>query len=542
MLFKMADENNDGQISQKEAIDAGNLLVGGFFFRADTNGDGVLSKDEVRQARDSFLARQPADADPRPEEPGRRRRRRPGSPAANAEQMFERCVDTNHDGNLQASEVRQIVQTGVQGLFASADTNRDGQLSPTEVNAALIGMANAAAQAAFQTPPTPTTTARSARPSSTRRSSSPPTRSSAAWTPTTTARSRRRRPSRPARSVLNQVRRLRVPEPANSARNLLHSGRQPVPGRPDPDLPAAGPAGLGDPGGRPRPSRAELGSRSDRGNDGPPGDRSGGPFGRERRVGRLRAGCRSFGHPLEARVGTTGVLANVSARSRASCTLGFARRRMGRTWTRDPGRSLRPTGPRPGWRPARSSARARPRPARRRRRPSRPPRRRRRPCTHTDSGRRTSTPRPRPARSRSGRSSGRSAGRAEGRRRGPRSAPRCRPARRSSGTAARSCNRSAASTPPGNLRAATSDRSTPVGPNRAVAWIDSGSAPAKSRAVLTPYVPTSQSAPPPRAGSSRQSFMSIGNENDERISRSVADGPVGDPAADLGHRGAGAAT
>ncbi len=29
ILFKVADTNNDGQISQKEAIDAGNLMVGG---------------------------------------------------------------------------------------------------------------------------------------------------------------------------------------------------------------------------------------------------------------------------------------------------------------------------------------------------------------------------------------------------------------------------------------------------------------------------------------------------------------------------------
>jgi len=50
MLFKLADENNDGQISQKEAVSAGNLLVGGFFFRADQNGDGVLSQDEAKQA------------------------------------------------------------------------------------------------------------------------------------------------------------------------------------------------------------------------------------------------------------------------------------------------------------------------------------------------------------------------------------------------------------------------------------------------------------------------------------------------------------
>src|SRR4051794_40959872 len=52
MLFKMADTNNDGQISQKEATDVGNLLVGGFFFRADQNGDGVLEPQEAQAARE----------------------------------------------------------------------------------------------------------------------------------------------------------------------------------------------------------------------------------------------------------------------------------------------------------------------------------------------------------------------------------------------------------------------------------------------------------------------------------------------------------
>ena len=51
MLFKLADTNNDNLISQKEAIDAGNLLFGGFFFRADTNGDGKLTPDELRGTR-----------------------------------------------------------------------------------------------------------------------------------------------------------------------------------------------------------------------------------------------------------------------------------------------------------------------------------------------------------------------------------------------------------------------------------------------------------------------------------------------------------
>ena len=65
LLFKLADTNNDDQISQKEAVDAGNLLVGGFFFRADTNGDGVLSADEARQAREMLFAQHAAaEVDP----------------------------------------------------------------------------------------------------------------------------------------------------------------------------------------------------------------------------------------------------------------------------------------------------------------------------------------------------------------------------------------------------------------------------------------------------------------------------------------------
>ncbi len=52
LVFKLADTNNDNQISRKEATDAGNLLVGGFFFRADTNGDGVLTEQEAQQARE----------------------------------------------------------------------------------------------------------------------------------------------------------------------------------------------------------------------------------------------------------------------------------------------------------------------------------------------------------------------------------------------------------------------------------------------------------------------------------------------------------
>jgi len=151
MAFKLVDENNDGQISQKEAIDAANLAVGGLFFRADANGDGVVSQEESRAARDAMLAQKPMvrflldrAKNVRPQgTPGAAGVQNPGA-------IFMGLVDANNDRQLQATEVRQAVQTAVQGAFAAADTNRDGQLSPVEVNAAIIGAVRTAQQATFQ--------------------------------------------------------------------------------------------------------------------------------------------------------------------------------------------------------------------------------------------------------------------------------------------------------------------------------------------------------------------------------------------------------
>lgn len=154
MMFKAADTNNDGQISQKEAIDAGNLLVGGFFFRADQNGDGVLSQDEAKQAREALFAQKPMLRYVLTKVKQETTNRAPGDNKPNATQSpvkaIAQLLDTNNDKQIQASEVRQSVQTTVQGLYAVADTNRDGQLSPAEINAAIIGAARTAAQASFQ--------------------------------------------------------------------------------------------------------------------------------------------------------------------------------------------------------------------------------------------------------------------------------------------------------------------------------------------------------------------------------------------------------
>ena len=149
LLFKLADTNNDNRISQKEAIDAGNWLAGAFFFRADTNGDGVVTPDEARAAREALFNQRPllrfifqrAQA---------AINEQAGAGAVKQEKMnLMNVLDTNHDGNLSASELRQAVQTTVQSLFLTADRNGDGQLDPAEVNQAVVDLGRTAVQTAF---------------------------------------------------------------------------------------------------------------------------------------------------------------------------------------------------------------------------------------------------------------------------------------------------------------------------------------------------------------------------------------------------------
>jgi Ca2+-binding EF-hand superfamily protein len=165
LLFKLADTNNDGQISQKEATDAGNLMVGGFFFRADANGDGTLSPEEAQQAREALFAQQPllklvlqkakpTNVQTNPSQPVTAA----NDPATTAKQIaadptrtIGSLLDTNHDQKIEAGEVRQAIQSGVQALFSVADTNQDGQLTPFELNAAVGEVAKSAVQTAFQT-------------------------------------------------------------------------------------------------------------------------------------------------------------------------------------------------------------------------------------------------------------------------------------------------------------------------------------------------------------------------------------------------------
>jgi Ca2+-binding EF-hand superfamily protein len=151
LAFMAADQDHNGLISQQEATDAGNMLVGGLFFAADANGDGKVTQDEAREVRERVLRANPvlrfAVQRAKNAKDGQGN---PGGEGTEPVNQVASLLDTDNDKALSAAEVRQAVASGVQTAFAAADTNRDGELSPTELNAAVYAMARAGVQAAYQ--------------------------------------------------------------------------------------------------------------------------------------------------------------------------------------------------------------------------------------------------------------------------------------------------------------------------------------------------------------------------------------------------------
>jgi Ca2+-binding EF-hand superfamily protein len=237
MAFKMADTNNDGQVSQKEATDAGNLIVGGFFFRADADGNGTLTREEANAAREALFRQQPllrvvaqrakaADA-----ATGNNATPNPAAGLAN-------LLDSNNDKQLQGTEVRQAVQTAVQGLYGVADTNRDGQMSPAEVNAAILGAARAAAEAAYAAADKDRNGSLSQE-EFIQSVTEPAKGVFAALDLDGNGQLSPEEARRVQQVVGRQLQNLQVPEPANSATNIIGSGRVPQQGAgaaPVPDL------------------------------------------------------------------------------------------------------------------------------------------------------------------------------------------------------------------------------------------------------------------------------------------------------------------
>lgn len=226
MMFMSADVNHDGQLSVQEAIDANNLLVGGFFFRADADGNGTVSQEERRAEVGRFLNQNPwlryAVGTVRSET----QKNRQNSNQGNSLQALQSLLDTNNDKQLQATELRQTVQTVTQSVFATADTNRDGQMSPSEVNAAVAGAARAAGQAAFQQADADHN-GQLSRDEYDKAIVEPANVVFQVIDLNHDGQISPQEAQQIQRAVVSQVRLLQLPEPANSPTNLIESGKLP---------------------------------------------------------------------------------------------------------------------------------------------------------------------------------------------------------------------------------------------------------------------------------------------------------------------------
>jgi Ca2+-binding EF-hand superfamily protein len=167
-LVGFADPNSDGKVTRGEASSAANFLIGGFFFRADENGDGVVTPEEGVQARKDFASQQPAFAnllqatrdaggegpfatlasmlDVRYGEPVRAEQAR--SAARRAVDDIFQTADGNKNDAITADEARAASWRAAQalgdGMFHNIDTNDDKQLTLPEFQKGLEGPASIA--------------------------------------------------------------------------------------------------------------------------------------------------------------------------------------------------------------------------------------------------------------------------------------------------------------------------------------------------------------------------------------------------------------
>ena len=105
--FKQADTNGDGMISRDEAKALPKLLE--HFSEIDTNGDGFLTQDEMRAFHE---------------------KRREEMRAAHWKKL-----DTNGDGKISLEEAKANAPRLAEH-FSAVDTNGDGFITPDELKAA----------------------------------------------------------------------------------------------------------------------------------------------------------------------------------------------------------------------------------------------------------------------------------------------------------------------------------------------------------------------------------------------------------------------
>jgi Ca2+-binding EF-hand superfamily protein len=235
MIFVMADVNHDGQVSQQEATDAGNLLVGGFFFEADADGNGIVTREESKRISDRYLSQNPWMRYVVDSLRAQAKQKNAQNSNPNPFLSLTAVLDTNNDRQVQASELRQLVQTVTQSFFAAADTNRDGQMSPSEVNAAVAGGVRAMGQLAFQQADTDNN-GQLSREEYDKAIVEPANIIFQIVDLNHDGQISQQEAQTIERAAISQIKMVQLPEPANSPTNLIESGKLPREAAPIPNF------------------------------------------------------------------------------------------------------------------------------------------------------------------------------------------------------------------------------------------------------------------------------------------------------------------
>jgi len=126
--MELFDSNQDGKLSRVEATSAVNFLLGGFFFRADQNGDGTITPEEGKQERADLAQRYPAAADLLAQV-------KQAASATTAFDSLAGILDTAAATSLSLADARKAASGAVDDAFRLADTNHDKEIDGAELTA-----------------------------------------------------------------------------------------------------------------------------------------------------------------------------------------------------------------------------------------------------------------------------------------------------------------------------------------------------------------------------------------------------------------------
>lgn len=128
-MFERADTDGDGFVTKQEFAATRDAM----FQRIDANKDGVLTQDELQKAREDWRQKMgKAAPDQSQVQPGTQAQ---GQNQAQAQQPgkerhnFMQRADTNQDGQISAAEFAAMGEK----MFARLDDNGDGKIAKDEV-------------------------------------------------------------------------------------------------------------------------------------------------------------------------------------------------------------------------------------------------------------------------------------------------------------------------------------------------------------------------------------------------------------------------